>query len=104
MCAAVNARDPVDALGVGLGSRDAYVAEDWYMPSRQPAVEYPDNAPMRDLAALNQLESYGAGMWAVTQESEPTPSITGAEVARDVQAMRQVILMATGLACLCLCA
>ncbi|WP_148260100.1 hypothetical protein [Alicyclobacillus acidocaldarius] len=98
MRAAVNAWDPMDALGVGLGPGDAYVAEDWYMVSRQPAVEYPNNAPSRDLAALNQLEAQGAGVWAVTQENEFTPSITGAEVARDVQAMRQVIPMATGFA------
>lgn len=95
---AVNAWDPTDALGVGLGSGDAYVAEDWYMASRQPAVEYPNNAPSRDLAALNQLEAQGAGVWAVTQENEPTPSITAADVARDVQAMRQTIPMATGMA------
>ena len=63
----MNARDPTDALGVGLGPTDAYVAEDWYMPSRQPAVEYPNNAPSRDLAALTQLESQGAAVWAVTQ-------------------------------------
>ena len=98
MRAAVNAWDPIDTLGVGLGPGDAYVAEDWYMASRQPAVEYPNNAPSRDLAALNQLEAQGAGVWAVTQENDPTPSITGAEVARDVEAMRQVIPMATGFA------
>ncbi|WP_236011507.1 hypothetical protein [Alicyclobacillus fructus] len=98
MRAAVNAWDPADALGVGLGLGDVYVAEDWYMASRQPAVEYPNNAPSRDLAVLNQLASQGVGVWAVTQESQPTPSITAQEVASDVQAMRKVIPMATGLA------
>ncbi|SIT09816.1 hypothetical protein [Alicyclobacillus vulcanalis] len=98
MSAALNAWDPSDAVGVGLGPGDAYVAEDWYMPGRTPAVQYPNNVSTRDLGALRLLASQGVAVWAVTQESVATPSITADEVARDIAAMRQVVPVATGFA------
>ncbi|WP_304458204.1 hypothetical protein [Alicyclobacillus sendaiensis] len=95
---ALNAWAPSDAVGVGLAPGDVYVAEDWYMSSREPQVVYPNGTPAADLAALRKLTAQGVGVWAVTQESVPTPSVTPDMVSRDVQGLLQTLPVMSGIA------